>query len=179
MQGHRAHALGDRHGVVVEDHDDVGPDLLGVVQPFQRQAAGECAVSHDCHHVPALAAKVPGLGKPEGRRYCGAGVPGAVGVVFALIAPCEPGHSAAPAQSGKPILPAGEQLVSIALMADIPHQFVARGLEDRVQRNGEFHRSQVGGQVAAGARNRIYYHRPEFRGELNAFGRRQTSEVRG
>ncbi len=57
----------DRHLVVVEDHDDVGVDVLGVVHTFEGKPAGHCAVADDRHHVLVATAQVPGLRQTERR----------------------------------------------------------------------------------------------------------------
>ena len=57
------------------------------------------------------------------------GVAGAEGVVLALGALEEAGDAALLAQRLHPRVAAGEQLVRIALMTDVPHELVARRLE--------------------------------------------------
>ena len=47
------------------------------------------------------------------------------------------------------IAPAGEHLVRVRLMTDIPDQPVVRGVEHRMQRNREFHGAQTRRKVAA------------------------------
>src|SRR5690606_40844119 len=59
------------------------------------------------------------------------------------------------AQAAHALAPAGEDLVGIALVADVPDETVAGRVEHVVERDGEFDRSQVGRQVPAGAGYRV------------------------
>jgi hypothetical protein len=54
-----------------------------------------------------------------------------------------------------PGAPAGEHLVRVGLVADVPDQPVLRRVEDVVQGDGQFHRAEVGGEMAAGLRHRL------------------------
>ena len=45
----------------------------------------------------------------------------------------------------------GQNLVRVALMANVPHQSVMRCIKQVMQRNRDFHRSQSRGEVTAGA----------------------------
>ena len=49
----------------------------------------------------------------------------------------------------EPVAPAGEHLVRIGLVADVPHQPVARRVEDVVQRDGELDRAEPRGEMSA------------------------------
>ena len=46
------------------------------------------------------------------------------------------------------VSPAGEQLMHIALMAYVPDDTILRRIEDPVQRHGQLHDAQIGGQVS-------------------------------
>jgi hypothetical protein len=83
---------------------------------------------------------------------------GAERVVFALGALGEARQPAAHAQRADAVAPAGEDLVRIGLMADVPDQPVARRVEHVVQRNGQLDHAEPGAQVPAGdgnGRNRL------------------------
>jgi hypothetical protein len=76
-------------------------------------------------------------------------VRGAERVVLALGALGEAGEAAALAQRANAVTPAGEDLVRIGLVADVPDQPVARRLKHVVQRDGELDNTQPGAQMAA------------------------------
>ena len=76
-------------------------------------------------------------------------------VVFALGALGEAGQAAALAQRADAVAPAGEDLVRIGLMADVPDQPVARGVEDVMQRDGELDDAEAGAEMPAGDRDRV------------------------
>ena len=71
-------------------------------------------------------------------------------VVGALIAHREAGDAAVLANRGKAIAPAGEYLVAVCLVADVPDNLVLGCVEGVVQREGQFHRAKTGCQVTAG-----------------------------
>ena len=79
---------------------------------------------------------------------------GAERVVFALGALGEAGQPAAHAQRADAVAPAGEDLVRIGLMADVPDEPVARRVEHVVQRDGQFDDAEPGAEMAAGHRDR-------------------------
>ena len=74
---------------------------------------------------------------------------GAERVVLALGTLSESGEAAALAQRADAVAPAGEDLVRIGLMADVPNQPVARRIKHVVQRDGELDNTQPGAQMAA------------------------------
>ena len=90
------------HGAVADHGDDV------VLAPFQ----------------------VPRHGHAQGRRNGRRAVGGAEGVVFAFVALGETREPAALAQGADAVPPAGQDLVGIGLMADIPDQPI-RGVSKR------------------------------------------------
>ncbi len=49
----------------------------------------------------------------------------------------------------EPLAPPGQHLVRIGLVADVPDDLVARGVEQAVERDGELAGAQVGAEVAA------------------------------
>ena len=103
---------------------------------------------------------------PERGRDRGAGVRGAEGVVFALAAPRETRDAVEHAQPAHALAPAGEDLVRVGLVADVPDDAVLGRVEHVVQRDGELHRAEVGRQVAAGLRHRLEHVGAQLFGEL-------------
>lgn len=74
---------------------------------------------------------------------------GAEGVVFGFGAARETGDAAELAQPRHLIAAAGQDLVRIRLMTDVPDDAVIRRIEHIVQRDGQLHRAQIGRQMAA------------------------------
>ena len=74
-------------------------------------------------------------------------------VVFALGARRKRREAATLLDGVELIATAGEHLVRIGLVADVPDQAVARRIEHVVQRDGEFDRAEAGGEVAAARRD--------------------------
>ena len=80
---------------------------------------------------------------------------GAERVVDALAAPGEAGQAARLAQGADAVAPAGQDLVRIGLVADVPDQPVARRVEHVVQRHGQLDHAEPGAEMAAGDRDRV------------------------
>ena len=87
-------------------------------------------------------------GRDRGRR-----MRGAEGVVLALVAARKARDAAELAQRRHPLAPAGQDLVRIGLVADVPDQAVVRRVEDVVQRDRQLDRAEVRREVAAGLRH--------------------------
>ena len=132
---HGADRRGDRHVVVVEDDDQPGVHAAGIVHGLIGHAGGHGAIADDADDVVVAAAEIAGHSHAEAGGNRGRGVAGAKGVVFALGALGEAGQAAALAQGADAIAPAGEDLVGVALVADVPDQPVARRVEHIMQRH--------------------------------------------
>src|SRR5580692_6089382 len=80
---------------------------------------------------------------------------GAERIVFAFGALGEAGKAAALAQCADAITAAGENLVRVGLMADVPNQPVGRRIENIMQRDGELDHAEAGAEMAAGHRDSV------------------------
>ncbi len=94
-------------------------------------------------------------------------------------APGEAGQPAGLAQRADAVAPAGEDLVRVGLVADVPDQPVARGVEHRVQRHGQLHHAQVRTQVPARDRHRVDQLRPKLVRHQPKLLPRQVAKIRG
>ena len=74
---------------------------------------------------------------------------------------------------------AGEDLVRIGLVPDVPDQQVARGLEGVVERDRQLDRAQVRGEVAAGLRDAADDLLAQLVGELSELVDRELAQVGG
>ena len=91
---------------------------------------------------------------------------GAERVVFALGALGEAGEPAAHAQRADAVAPAGQDLVRIGLVADVPDQAVVGRVEHVMERDGELDHAEPGAEMAAGDRDRVDGLLPQFVGQL-------------
>ena len=155
IAAHRPDRRGDRHLVVVEDDDKAGVHRPRVVQALVRHAAGERAVADDRDDPIPPALQIAGDGKPECRRDRGGCMRGAEGVVLALRALGEAGQPASLTEAADPRAPAGQDLVRIALMPDIPDEDVFGGIEQVVQGHRQLDDPNPRSEVTAGVGDRI------------------------
>ncbi len=79
---------------------------------------------------------------------------GAERVVNALLAIGEAGQAARRAQGADARAPAGQDLVGIDLMSDVPDQAIGRSVEDIMQGHGEFDDAKARAKMAPGDGNR-------------------------
>ena len=91
---------------------------------------------------------------------------GAERIVGALGAAGEAGEAVLLAQRADAVAAAGEHLVRIGLVADVPDQAVIRGVEDGVQRDGQLDDAEAGAEMAAGDRDGIDDFGAQFVGDL-------------
>ena len=80
---------------------------------------------------------------------------GAERVVLAFGTTREAAEAAALANGANTVAPAGEDLVRISLVANVPYQTVARRVEHRVQRDRQLDHPERRAEVAAGDGNRV------------------------
>ncbi len=153
--GQATDILGDRHVVVVEDHQHVGVDVGGVVERLEGHAGGQGAVADHRYALALLAFQTGGNGHAQRRTDAGAGVADAEGVVLALAAPREGGQAVLLAQGAHALTTAGEDLVWVGLVADIPHQAVIGGVEDVMQGDGQLDHAEAGTEVPAALANAV------------------------
>ena len=91
---------------------------------------------------------------------------GAERIVIALGAFGEARQAAAGAQGANAVAAAGEDLVRIGLVADVPDQAVARRVEDVVEGSGQFDHAEASAEMSTGYRNRIDGFLTQFVGNL-------------
>src|SRR5450830_1783839 len=121
-----------------------------LIHRLEGDAAGERPVAQHADDVAGPSTgQLGGLHEPEtvadGRR----GVAGTHDVVRRLAAAGEPGEPAVLADGAKAVAAAGEQLVSVALVTDVPDDLVARALQYAVQRHRELDGAEAGRKMTA------------------------------
>ena len=168
----RAHGRRDRHVIVVEDDQHVGVGDAGVVQRLKGLAGRHRAIADDCHDFARLALDLGGQRHPQSGRNRGRGMADAEGVIAALAALRKPGNATVHAQFGHAGTTAGEHLVGVGLVTDVPDQAVVWRFEDMMQGDGEFDRTEVRREVPTGAGDRVDEEGTQFVGQL-----RQLSAV--
>jgi hypothetical protein len=104
---------------------------------------------------------------------------GAERVVFALAPLREAGKSAFLPQRADTVPPAGQDLVGVALMPDIPDQLVHRRVEDGVDRHRQLDDAEGGAEMPPGFRNGVDRLRPQLLCELRKVAVGEGAEVGG
>ncbi len=102
---------------------------------------------------------------------------GAERIVFALGALGEAGQAAALAQRADAVAAAGEDLVRIGLVADVPDQPVVRRVEHVMQRDRQLDHAEAGAEMAAGHGNGVDRLLAQFVGDLPQLARFEAPEV--
>ena len=104
---------------------------------------------------------------------------GAERVVLALGALGEARQAAALAQRTDTVAPAGEDLVRIGLVADIPDQRVAGRIEHVMDRGGQLDHAEPRAEMAAGHAHRGDHLGPQLVGELAELAGLEAAELIG
>jgi len=98
------------------------------------------------------------LGMPQSHTDCGcdsgAGMADGELVIFAFFRVGKAAYAVGFAEQLKLVFPAGDDFMRIALVADVPEQFVLFEIEGVVQRQRQFHDAEVAGQMSTGLRDR-------------------------
>jgi hypothetical protein len=116
-------------------------------------------------------------GDAERGRRGGAGVAHQVGVVRRLPLVGEARQAALLPQRVEARLALGQQLVRVALVADVPDEAVVLEVEDVVQADRQFDDAHAGAEVAAGDRHRVEDDLAQFGAERRQDLARQLLQV--
>ena len=101
----------------------------------------------------------------------------AEGIIFALATLGEARQAAAGAQRADAVASAGQDLVRITLVANVPDQAIVRGVEYIMDRGGQFDHAEARAQMPAGDRYRRNHFLAQFVGQLAQLGRFQLTQV--
>jgi hypothetical protein len=149
------HSLVDGHLVVVEDHDEPGIQIPGMVQSFHGHAIEEGSVSDNRHHMMFLPQEIPGLGIAQGGGERGAAVSHVEGIEGAFGTFGISAYSPGSAKPGKTIFAIREKFIGIGLMPHIEDHAILPEVEGPKESHDELHRSQRRGQMPPVAQYRI------------------------
>jgi hypothetical protein len=93
-------------------------------------------------------------------------MPHAKDIVLALLAAGEAGDTPQLPQGTEPLSPAGQYLMRVSLMTDIPDYLVSRRIKDAVQGYGQFYYPQTGRQMATSLSDGGDYERTKLISQL-------------
>ena len=127
----------------------------GIVHRLVGHAGRDRAVADDADDVVVVAGEIARDRHAEAGGNRGRGMRRAEAVVFALRALGEAGEAAACAQGADAVAAAGQDLVRIGLVADVPDQLVIGRVEDVMQRDRQLDDAEAGAEMAAGHRDRV------------------------
>ncbi len=163
---HRADRRRNRHVVVVENDDQPGIHRTRIVHGLVSHAGGHRAVADHGNDIILAAGEVARHRHAERRRDRGRGMGGAERIVIAFGSLGETGQPAAGAKRADAVAAAGQDLVRIGLVADVPDQAIARGVEHVVQRRRQFDDAEAGAEMPACNRDGIDGFLAQFVGNL-------------
>ena len=120
-----------------------------MVQCLKRHACRQPAIAYDGDTLALAAAVARRDGHAQGAADRRARVAHAKRVIAALIAFRKRRQSVVLPDGMQPFAAPSEDLVPVSLVAHVPDQPVLRRIVDIMQGNGQFHRAQAGGKMAA------------------------------
>ncbi len=117
--------------------------MTGIVKALKRHTGHEGPIAYNGDRFALTAIQTAGLGHTQrGRNRCAA-VTDIEAVIRTLITFRESAQPVLLPKGFKRLRAAGKNLVGIALMPHVPYNPVMRRIENIVQRNGQFNRSQA------------------------------------
>ncbi len=143
----------DGHLIVVEDDDEVGGHLPRVVESLKRLALAHRAIADERDDVLPTTEQITSLGHAHGHGDGGACVADHEMVVLAFTRMRVSGNVVVMGRVEERPLAAGQDLVRVGLVGDIPDEFVFRGVEHVVHGDGRFHHAQIRSDVPTGFRD--------------------------
>ena len=175
--GQGADVLRDRHVVVVQHHQQVRLERTGVVERLEGLSGGHRAITDHRHDAPRRALLLRGDRHAERCADRGARVTDAEGVVGALGAGGERCQAVFLLDRPQAIAAAGQHLVRVSLMADIPDQTVIRCGVDIVQRHGELDRAESSGEMTAARGDGLDQVVAQFGADRAEFAGRERAQI--
>jgi len=174
----RPHRRRDRHVVVVQ-HDHQRQVFIDarVVHRLEGHAGAHRAVADHGNGDTVFMVGLGAQGHAQRGRNRRGRVRGAEGVIRALATTRKAGDAVQLAQRAHLVAAARQDLVRIALVADVPHDAVFRRIEDVMQRNGQFDRTQVRRQMAARLRDGIEHEGAQLVGQRPELAAVQSAQV--
>ena len=148
----RADIFRDRPFVVVQNDDESFRLRLRVVERLVTDAAGKRGVSRHYDDVFVRSAQIAPDRHSQAGGKSGAGVPGAVAIVFAFGPQQKSVQSLVLPHRADAIEAAGKHFVDVTLVADVEDKSVLGSIEDAVQRDGQFDHAEIWTEMAAGLR---------------------------
>ena len=172
-----AHWLRNRHVVVVQDDEQVR--AFGIVERLERHARAHRAVADDCDDVTLRAAKLRRRRHSERCRDRRGRMCRSERVVRRFVTPREARGSTPLPQLAHLRAAARQYLVRVRLMPDVPHDAIARRIENVMERNRQFDGAEIRRQMPAGLRHRVQHERTKLARKLRQLRPRQTTKLRG
>ena len=147
--GDCADVFGNRPLVVVEDADEFLRAMRDVVQRLEGDSASQGRIAEKGDDIFLGAAHVARRGHAESDREARARVAGAVVVMLAFESVEKAARAAKLAHPLNQVPPAGENLVDVALMADVHDETVFRRVEDVVHGQRHLDDAKIRAEVAS------------------------------
>ena len=179
--GQSADVLGDRHPVVVEDHQQVRfrVHATGMVERLEGHTGGHRAIADHRDHAARVALGLQRDGHAQRGGDRGGRMADAKGVVIAFLAARERRHAATALHRVDGVAAAGEDLVRIALVADVPDQAIHRRVVEVVQGDGQLDHAQARTEMAADLAHRLDQVGAQLVRDRRQLGLREFPEVGG
>ena len=153
----------------------VGRANRDVVEGLVGHAAGQGPVA-DHGHRPVV-----GMGQGVAERIGerGGGMAVLDEVVGAFLPARIARHAPVFAKAAEPFHAAGDELVDIGLVADVPDDPVVRAVEGPVQGDGQLDHSEVGAEMATGPRDLVNQKLADLLAEFDQLGIVQLAQIGG
>jgi len=175
MMAQRPDGTRDRHVVVVQNHDQTRIFRSRVVQCFKRHARTHRPVADNADDVVLSAPHIAPGSHADRRRYGRGTVSRAKRIILAFTAFRKTGQPVFPPQCVEFFTPSRQQFVRVALMSDVPNQFIVGRVEHIMQSDRQFDDAQTGAQMPARVRHDADNFLPDFLSQTRQIVKRQLA----
>ena len=151
--------------------------MAGIIERLVDEAARKGAVADDRDRIGRVALEGLRHGQAVARRDGGAAVARRERIVVALLRVREAGEAAVLPECMELFIAAGQELVCVHLVSDVPDEGVLRGLELEMHGKRQLHRAEVRREVAAVFGDGIHDRLPDLSGQFLQLPVVQRAEV--
>ena len=165
--------------IIIQNYDEVLIHGSSLIQTLKSLPGRHGSITDDRDDLMVLSPQAARLGHAQSCRDGGTGMARAEGVKRALFPPGKPADSPALTQGMKVFPAAGNELVSISLMAHIPYQTIPGGIKDIMEGQGQLHHPKAGSQMTSHFGDRPDNLFPYLLGQRSQVGDAHLAQVRG
>ena len=141
---HRPHRRGNGHIIIIQNHNQITVRRTGIIHRLISHASRHRPITNHGNHVIIPALQIARHRHAITSRNRSRGMARAKGVKFRFAAFGKARQTAFLPQAAHAFTPAGQNLMRIGLMPDIPNQLIFRGVKHIMQGHSQLNHTKTG-----------------------------------